>query len=231
MIKIGDFARLAQVSIRLLRHYDEIGLLRPVYVDHSTGYRYYSLDQMSHLHRILALKDLGLSLEQIIDLMSEAITSEQIRGILLLKRAELRQYIETEQLRLARVEARLRHLDETPELPAVEVVLKSVRPEHVISLRRALPLPQSPAALFQQARPFLREMGLGPHIESVLCIYHTRYILLQHPGIKPRRKLIEAANSPPACLHPCRTGTRRQHDSHRFRHDASSSDSGNVSMD
>ena len=65
MLKIGDFARLSQVSVVALRHYDEIGLLRPVKVDPFTGYRYYSTDQLPRLNRILALKDLGFSLEQI----------------------------------------------------------------------------------------------------------------------------------------------------------------------
>ena len=65
MIKIGDFARLGQVSVVTLRHYDEIGMLKHVTVDSSTGYRYYSVAQLPRLNRILALKDLGFSLEQI----------------------------------------------------------------------------------------------------------------------------------------------------------------------
>lgn len=60
MIRVGDFARIAQVSIRLLHYYDQIGLLRPVHVDHATGYRYYSTEQLPRLHRIL-VHDAGLS--------------------------------------------------------------------------------------------------------------------------------------------------------------------------
>ena len=65
MIKIGDFARLGQVSVVTLRHYDDIGLLKPVRVDSFTGYRYYSIEQLNHLNRILTLKDLGFSLDQV----------------------------------------------------------------------------------------------------------------------------------------------------------------------
>ena len=65
MLKIGDFSSLSQVSIKTLRYYDERGLLSPAHVDPQTGYRYYSASQLSRLHRILALKDLGFSLEQI----------------------------------------------------------------------------------------------------------------------------------------------------------------------
>ena len=65
MIRIGDFSRISLVSIKTLRYYDEVGLLHPAKVDDFTGYRYYSFDRLSRLHRILALKDLGFSLEQI----------------------------------------------------------------------------------------------------------------------------------------------------------------------
>lgn len=65
VLKIGDFSRLTFVSVKTLRYYDELGLLRPVRVDEFTGYRYYSADQLPRLNRILALKDLGLSLEEV----------------------------------------------------------------------------------------------------------------------------------------------------------------------
>ena len=92
MIKIGDFARLAEVSIVTLRHYDEIGLLKPVSVDKFTGYRYYSIEQLPRLNRILALKDLGFSLEQI-STMLNGISLEEMRGMLKLRHAEQEQIL------------------------------------------------------------------------------------------------------------------------------------------
>jgi DNA-binding transcriptional MerR regulator len=65
MLKIGDFSRLSLASVKALRYYDELGLLRPARVDELTGYRYYSASQLTRLNRILVLKDLGLSLQQI----------------------------------------------------------------------------------------------------------------------------------------------------------------------
>ena len=65
MFKIGDFSRIARVSCRLLRYYDEIGLLKPGSTERDTGYRYYSASQLPRLNRILVLKELGLSLEEI----------------------------------------------------------------------------------------------------------------------------------------------------------------------
>ncbi|HEX4716528.1 MAG TPA: helix-turn-helix domain-containing protein [Ktedonobacteraceae bacterium] len=89
MIKIGDFSKLSYVSIKTLRYYDEMGLLKPISIDCETGYRYYAVSQLSRLNRILALKDPGFSLQQIGQVLNEGVSSEQLRGMLRLKRAEL----------------------------------------------------------------------------------------------------------------------------------------------
>jgi DNA-binding transcriptional MerR regulator len=88
MLSIGDFAHLGGVSVRTLRHYDEIGLLRPARVDPHSGYRAYSAGQLGQLNRIVALKDLGLSLAQVRRLIG-GITLEELRGMLMLRRAQL----------------------------------------------------------------------------------------------------------------------------------------------
>ena len=62
MLKIGDFSKLSRVSIRMLRHYDEIGLLAPGKVDAFTGYRYYGEEQLPTIYRINALKEMGFGL-------------------------------------------------------------------------------------------------------------------------------------------------------------------------
>ena len=111
LLKIGDFSKISQVSVKTLRYYDEVGLLRPVEVDPFTGYRYYSAGQLPRLHRVLALKDLGFSLEQISRLLDDELSPAQIRGVLRMKQAELQQHIRDELARLARVEARLRQLE------------------------------------------------------------------------------------------------------------------------
>ena len=88
MFSIGEFARLGAVSIRTLRLYDEIGLLPPAGVDPVTGYRSYSAKQLRQLNRIVALKDLGLTLGQIRRLL-DGITVDELRGMLLLRQAQL----------------------------------------------------------------------------------------------------------------------------------------------
>src|SRR5512134_2583878 len=102
MIRIGDFSRLSRVSIKTLRFYDEMGLLKPVSVDRFTGYRYYEFDQLPRLYRILAFKDLGFSLEEIGCLLEEELSAEQMRGMLKLRQMEIRQRVEEEAARLER---------------------------------------------------------------------------------------------------------------------------------
>ena len=93
MFSIGEFARLGGVSARTLRHYDEIALLRPAAVDPCTGYRGYTAAQLGQLSRIIALKELGLSLPQVRRLIG-GVTLDELRGMLALRRAQLEQEIE-----------------------------------------------------------------------------------------------------------------------------------------
>src|SRR5438128_819456 len=124
MFRIGEFSRLTQVTVKALRYYDEVGLLQPAAVDELTGYRYYALNQVPRLNRILALKELGLSLEQIALLLHETISLSQLQAMLHDKRAELEARIREEHARLARVEARLRQIEQEESLTGYEVRLK-----------------------------------------------------------------------------------------------------------
>lgn len=111
MLKIGDFAKKAQITVKTLRHYDKLGLLKPAWIDRFTGYRYYAQEQMPRLNRIMALKDLGFTLEQTGRILQNELTVDELRGMLRLKCAELEQRIEDEQARLTRVEARLHQIE------------------------------------------------------------------------------------------------------------------------
>lgn len=135
MLKISDFSKLGQVSMRALRYYDEIGLLKPVQVDTFTSYRYYSVEQLSQLHRILELKDMGFELGQIVQLLDEETPPDQLRDMLRLKLIEIQQRILAEQERQERVEARLKQLELHEARPTYEVVLKKVKPQLVASSR------------------------------------------------------------------------------------------------
>lgn len=146
MLKIGEFSKLSEVTVKTLHHYDEMGLLKPVQIDPSTKYRYYSVNQLPRVHRIMALKELGLSLEQIGQMLHSDVSTEQIRGMLRLKQAESQQRIRDEQERLQRIEFRLQMIDIEDEIPALDVVIKETSPLYALTLRRSVK-PQNMVAL------------------------------------------------------------------------------------
>ncbi|MGW2104726.1 MerR family transcriptional regulator [Streptomyces olivaceoviridis] len=82
MFTIGDFARHGRVSVRMLRHYDATGLLRPAHVDPASGYRHYTAAQLARLDRIIALKDLGLTMKQVRDIVDEKVDPEDIGPVI-----------------------------------------------------------------------------------------------------------------------------------------------------
>lgn len=126
MFTIGDFARHGRVSVRMLRHYDATGLLRPAHVDPASGYRHYTAAQLARLNRIIALKDLGFSLRQVRDIVDEKVGAEELRGMLRLRRAELETAMAAAGARLVQVEARLRAIESEGHMPTNDVVIKTV---------------------------------------------------------------------------------------------------------
>lgn len=160
MFKIGDFSKLSQVSVKALRLYDQMGLLKPSQVDRFTSYRYYSASQLSRLNRILALKNLGFSLEQIAKLLDDQIPPEQIRGMLRLKQAELQQLVEAEQARLARIEVRLKQIEQENSMPDYDVILKKIEPLKVVSIRETLPIYPAIGRLFEELSDYLHSSGV-----------------------------------------------------------------------
>jgi DNA-binding transcriptional MerR regulator len=125
MFTIGEFARLGGVSVRTLRHYDDIGLLRPVTVDPVTGYRGYSAEQLGQLNRIIALKEFGLSLSQAGRLL-DGITLDELRGMLILRRAQLEHELDKHKNQLLGVEARLHYIATEGAMPADDIVAKKI---------------------------------------------------------------------------------------------------------
>ncbi|RPJ27085.1 MAG: MerR family transcriptional regulator [Chloroflexi bacterium] len=171
MIRIGDFSKLSRVSVKTLRFYDEMGLLKPVEVDRFTGYRYYEFDQLPRLYRILALKDLGFSLEEIGHLLEGDLSTEQMRGMLKLRQAEIRQRVEEEAERLERVDLWLRQIDQEDSMSTYDVVLKKIEPIKVASVRGVVPTPPDQRSLWDELMTYLENQKTrmkGPP----MALYH-----------------------------------------------------------
>jgi DNA-binding transcriptional MerR regulator len=164
MFRIGEFSRLSQVTIKTLHHYDEMGLLIPAHIDRFTGYRYYSVEQLVHIHQILALKDLGLSLEQIGSLIKDNLSAEQIRTALQVQQAGVKAHILEEQARLSRIEFRLRMIDLEVNMPDLAVVVKTLSPMQALTLRTSI----SGESPVEQLLAFQRE------IEQAMAQYRIK---------------------------------------------------------
>ncbi|MBM4422931.1 MAG: MerR family transcriptional regulator [Chloroflexi bacterium] len=175
MIRIGDFSKLSQVTVKALRLYDERGLLRPARVDDFTGYRYYSADQLPRLNRILALKDLGFSLEQIAQLLKDDLLVEQLRGMLKMKRAEIEQRLEDEQERLARVEARLRQIERENEMSNYEIVIKKIEPVRVAAVRDTIPAYSQQGGLWNELYAQVGQYGAQFAGPALTVYYDEEY--------------------------------------------------------
>jgi DNA-binding transcriptional MerR regulator/predicted transcriptional regulator YdeE len=163
MIKIGEFSKLVQVPVPTLRYYDQVGLLKPVEVDRFTGYRYYSASQLPRLHRILALKGLGFSLEQIATVLTEGLSPEQMRGMLRLRHAQISQQLADMQSQFTAVEMRLQQIEREEQLSTYDVILKRIEPLLVASVRAILPNHSAVGSLFGEVYE-----ALGPHVSQAL---------------------------------------------------------------
>jgi DNA-binding transcriptional MerR regulator len=158
MFTIGDFARHGRVSVRMLRHYDAIGLLRPAKVDPASSYRFYEASQLARLNRIIALKDLGFTLEQVRAILDEQVSAGELRGMLRLRQAELQSQIAADAARLAQVEARLRIIEMEGAMPANDIQIKQIPAVRVAQLT-ATAARLEPGFITPVIRPLYEELG------------------------------------------------------------------------
>lgn len=172
MIKIGFFSKLSQVPIKTLRYYDQIGLLKPIEIDTHTGYRYYSVSQLQRLNRILALKDLGFSLEQVAQLLAEDLSPQQLRGMLRMKQLEIRTKMQQEEDKLARVEARLKQIEQESKMSDYDVVIKKVDDLRIASVREIIPTHPEQGHLWEELESVLAEKQIKPN-GPCLTLYHS----------------------------------------------------------
>ena len=172
MFSIGEFARLGDVSARTLRHYDEIGLLRPATVDPDTGYRGYSAAQLGQLNRVMALKELGLSLTQVRQLLG-GVTLDELRGMLALRRAQLEQELQVHRSQLLGIEARLRSIAREDSMPADDIVAKVIPAMGVVAIAgrapgfgpaNVVPVVNQLQARFDQLGIYDRVKEAGPRV-------------------------------------------------------------------
>jgi DNA-binding transcriptional MerR regulator len=166
MLKIGEFSKVCQVSVKALRHWDSVGLLKPAITDADTSYRSYDISQVAEVHRVLAFRAMGLSLSQIADLLRDHPGAEDIRAMLRLKQVELAAEIEQSQRMLALVETRLADLD-MPDRAPYEVALKSAPQTAVLAIRETLPSMDALVTLLAETDRYARGVP-----STLMAVFH-----------------------------------------------------------
>lgn len=173
MFQIGEFSRIARVSARQLRHYEALGLFAPEQIDPETGYRYYSARQLPRLNRIIVLKELGLSLDQVARLLDKDISAEEIQGMLTMKKAQIEQAVRDELSRISSIEDRLRQVEEQGAFNDMDVVLKSVPAQRYLSTRQVVPSIHDGFALMSDLHRLLPRQIRNNALGSFALIMHS----------------------------------------------------------
>jgi len=175
MFKIGEFSRIGRVTIETLRHYDACGLLKPAKVDPSTGYRYYAASQLQLLNKIIALKEVGFSLEEVDRILRDSLTTDQLRGMLKAQLIMTERAIESDQLRQERIQARLNYLNVKENMPVYEVTLKPINALCIASIREIVSTAEQVPGRWRQMFTTIAEWVSSNQLTSgpALTIYHN----------------------------------------------------------
>lgn len=187
MLKISDFAQLSRISPKALRIYDRLGLLKPIKVDSQSNYRYYAATQLPRLHRILVFKELGFSLEQIGCLLDENISLTEIRGMLRLKQIEIQERLETDALRLNRLQIRLQELEQEKSMSDYEVILKPLSSQLVAATLGVIPNFDDCAPVIESMFDLVYGYAFGNGVKEVgagINIYHETKLRDKHIPIE-----------------------------------------------
>ena len=147
MFRIGEFSKLSQVSVRMLRHYDKIDLLVPDKIDQFTGYRYYSAEQLITVNRIQELKRMGLSLNTIKEILKNYKDDDSLKKYLNLRKSEIEEIIKEMQNQICMIENSIKRLEED-QILKYNVNVKDMPAKKLASLRKVIPAYQDEGMLW-----------------------------------------------------------------------------------
>ena len=162
MLKIGEFSKLSRVSIRMLRRYNEVGLLLPAEIDPITGYRYYSEDQLPAAGRITALRDMGFGLAAIEQLLATWEEPVALEAILDAKQARLQEEAALAQRRLRALETLRQRLRKEDNAMDYTVNLKTLPQRQAACLRMTIPTYDQEGTLWQILMQETAHLNLQP---------------------------------------------------------------------
>ncbi len=172
-LKIGAFARLAGISVVALRHYEQVSVLTPSRIDPETGYRYYQLDQLPRLNRLLALQDLGFSLDEIRYLLQNNLSFDYLHGMFAMKQAQIQHLIDDEQDRLQRIATRLQQIEQEGKMPRYDIGIKQVDELLVASIRELIALEFGLGQSYGKLAAYLEQQH-EPVRPPIIFLFHSR---------------------------------------------------------
>lgn len=170
MFKIGEFSKLTQVSVRMLRYYDEMGLLKPAEVDKWTGYRMYSVEQIPILNKIIYMRDSGFNIAEIavaLDNDNEEFIVKQLDK----KYEDIKNNIENEQMKLGKIALARKELLHGGNEMHYNVSIKSIPSYHVLSLRKVIPNYYAEGELWGELSTFAKQEDIDVS-SNTFSIYH-----------------------------------------------------------
>lgn len=174
MFQIGEFSKLTQVTIRMLRYYDEMGLLKPKHVDPWTNYRMYSVEQIPDLNKIIYLRDSGFSVAEIAAALSsdnDSFIVEQLNK----KHKEIELAIQAEEDKLRKIEVAKKELLSNRNEMHYHVLIKSIPEYQVLSLRRIIPTYYAEGALWQEMASYATEHHVNVSNDTFTIYHDTEY--------------------------------------------------------
>jgi effector-binding domain-containing protein len=201
MFKIGEFSRMSGLSINTLYHYDNIGILKPMYIDKFTGYRYYDANQLVTINKIIALKDAGFSLVEIGDFFKRNSSNESLIEILEVKAESLEKVLELETSRLQRLRTNI-FLIKNGGIPNMnEISIKKVEKILVASLRKCFIKDGNQSydefceSIWTQLNEYIYKVK-GKCTIPCMTLYHEDTTLIQDMEVvEPITKLIPEGNN------------------------------------
>jgi DNA-binding transcriptional MerR regulator/effector-binding domain-containing protein len=174
MFRIGEFSKLTQVSIRMLRYYDETGLLKPAETDRFTNYRLYSIAQIPVLNKIIFMRDLSFNVSEIAVALNHWNT-EFIAEQLEKKRREIEDIIKTEQNVLSKIELAMKDIQQDKIAIHYNVSIKSIPSYQVFSLRRVVPDYYAESQLWKEMSTFADENNISVSSDTFTIYHDTDY--------------------------------------------------------
>lgn len=175
MLRIGDFSKLSRVSIRMLRHYDKIGLLVPKEVDESNGYRYYSESQLPLAEKIQVLRTMGFGLSVIGGILDKYEDAEEIEQFLLIKREELFCQVQETEQRIRLLDNTIQWLRKDGDFMDYNVTLKELPERYVASVRQVIPAYDCEGMLWELLNKEIAGQDVRPAVPGYgLAVFHDK---------------------------------------------------------